>query len=244
MRYLVMTMLAGAVCVATPPLTPEEKARNIESFEKVWKTVGEHHWDPKMGGLDWQKVHDEYRPEMDKAETTDAARAIMRKMLGRLGVSHYGILPADVYKDLHSESGKVSGDGTTGLSLDVIDEHGVVRLVDPGSPAEQAGVKTGWRVVAVNDEKLDPVIAKIHALKAPHLDLTMKGMLQYKLTRKPGDILKVEFLNEKDAPVTLNLTLAPPRGKTERFGFLPPFPVWFESRKLDNEIGYVSFNVF
>jgi len=28
---------------------------------------------------------------------------------GRLGVAHYGILPADVYKDLHAEGGKAGG---------------------------------------------------------------------------------------------------------------------------------------
>src|ERR1019366_5075446 len=57
-------------------LTPEQKQLEIASFEKVWTTVRDKHWDKNPGGLDWQAIHEEYRPRIDKATTAEQTRAI------------------------------------------------------------------------------------------------------------------------------------------------------------------------
>jgi len=36
---------------------------------------------PKLGGLDWQAVHDELRPAIDKSVTMEDARKIMMDMI-------------------------------------------------------------------------------------------------------------------------------------------------------------------
>jgi hypothetical protein len=78
-------------------LTPQEKARNVESFEQVWKTVRDRHPDASLNGLNWQAIHDATRPEIEKAQSMEEVRGILREMLGKLGASHYAIIPAERY---------------------------------------------------------------------------------------------------------------------------------------------------
>src|SRR5215475_5672429 len=89
------------------PKSPDSvRATNLDSFEYVWKTVRDKHWDPKINGIDWQAVHDELRPKVEAAKDTDAARTVMSDMLERLKQTHFGIFPGDVYHDLDSSDSK------------------------------------------------------------------------------------------------------------------------------------------
>src|SRR5438105_10488952 len=79
-------------------LTPAQKKLNVDSFERVWATVRDTYWDPKLGGLDWQALHNELLPAIEKAETMAQARQIMGGMLDRLHASHLRLIPVDAYK--------------------------------------------------------------------------------------------------------------------------------------------------
>src|SRR5450631_2402381 len=116
---------------------------DLDSFEKVWTTVRDKHWQTKPGGLDWQAIHDEYRPRVEKAASHAEALAVMQDMLGRLKQSHFAIIPAVVYSVLDDQG---EGPGTTGIDARVLDGHAVVTTVDPGSPAAQQGVRPGWQI--------------------------------------------------------------------------------------------------
>ncbi len=70
-------------------LTAEQKRLNIESFEFIWSTIRDQYWDPSFGGVNWIGVHDELRPELERAVTMQQAREVMRQMMGRLGKSHF-----------------------------------------------------------------------------------------------------------------------------------------------------------
>lgn len=41
-----------------PRLSEAERQANIESFDAIWTTIRDRHWDPTLGGLDWQGVRD------------------------------------------------------------------------------------------------------------------------------------------------------------------------------------------
>src|SRR6266849_4491305 len=87
---------------------------DLDSFEKVWTTIRDKHWQTKPGGLDWNAIHDEFRPRAEQAATTDEMRKVMRDMLARLGQTHFGIIPATTYALLAEGA---PGEGTTGLDL-------------------------------------------------------------------------------------------------------------------------------
>src|SRR3954471_24388040 len=76
---------------------------DIDSFEKVWTTVRDKHWQTNPGGLDWQAIHDEYRPRVEKAENRAEVEAVIQEMLGRLKASHFAIIPDSLYSVVDDE---------------------------------------------------------------------------------------------------------------------------------------------
>jgi carboxyl-terminal processing protease len=82
--------------------TPEQQL-NIESFEKVWTTIRDKHWDPKLGGLDWEAIHDEFRPQIEGANSRARVRSLISSMVSRLGQSHFSIIPMEVYKEIEPQ---------------------------------------------------------------------------------------------------------------------------------------------
>lgn len=236
------TTLVG-VCVFSvslyAQLTAEQKQLNLASFEKVWSTIRDKHWEKNPGGLDWQAIREEFRPKIEKAETMEQARAVMREMLGRLKQTHFGIFPASVYKDVGVET---AGDGSSGMDLRVLDGQAVVTRVDPGSPADKAGVKPGWQIVSVEGKELGPAIVKLKSDPAIH-ELTLERAVLARLSGPIGGKIHVVFLDGSNHNTPLELPLAAPRGRPTRFGNLPPMNVWVETKKLGNT-GYIGFNVF
>lgn len=242
---LVGMMLAAllAVPLAVPlsaQLTPEQKRLNTESFEKIWTTIRDKHWEKNPGGLDWQAIHQEYRPKIDQAENMEDARKVMRDMLDRLHETHFGIIPSSTFGEV--DAGDQRGDGSTGIELRVLGHQAVVTRIDPGSPAEKAGVKTGWVVLSAEGKDLAPVIEKLQATQIIH-ELQVERVIESRVSGPVGGKIHVVFLDGANKQVPLDLTLGMPRGELTRFGNLPPEFVWIETRKIDGA-AYIRFNLF
>ena len=223
-------------------LTPEQKRLNIESFEHVWTTVRDKHWDPKLGGLDWRGVHDELRPKLDRATTMDQARAVIEDMLSRLHETHYGIIPGTVYEEI--EDGK--GEGGTGIEVRVVEGRALVVSTAPDSPAAASGVKPGWEIERVDGKPLAPGLRKIErSFRDSTLrDLMLERAVSGRLSGEEGSRVKVIFRNGRDRRALVELVRARPRGTPVSFGNLPTLFFWVESRKPRPDVGYIRFNLF
>lgn len=88
---------AVAAAPSAAPAYPYDREASLQSFEVVWNTVNDKHWDPKHGGVDWDAVHAEFRPKIEAATSKAEARGVMEEMLGRLGQSHFEIWPEEIY---------------------------------------------------------------------------------------------------------------------------------------------------
>lgn len=232
----------AALVLALPlyaQLSAEEKQLNTESFEKVWTTIRDKHWETRPGGLDWNAVHAEFRPKIDQAQSTEQARQVMRDMLARLKETHFAIFPANLYEDVDVDGG---GDGSAGIDLRVLGGRAVVTEVQAGSDAEKQGVKPGWAIVSVEQKDLAPVIAKLAADPQIH-ELTMERAVLGRLLGNVGDKLAVVFLDGAGRNRALELRLGEPRGNLSQFGNLPAMHVWIETKRIGN-VGYVRFNMF
>src|SRR5271156_2396889 len=100
--FVLLFLLAVSVFAQALSL---QKQRQIASFEKVWTTIRDKHWQKNPGGLDWQAIHAEFYPRIENAKSDDEAVAIIREMLGRLKQTHFGIFPAAVYNDVEDFGG-------------------------------------------------------------------------------------------------------------------------------------------
>ncbi len=225
-------------------LTAEQTAKNVESFEVVWKTVRDRHFDPKLGGLDWQAVHDELRPKVEHARSMAEARASMNDALERLQLTHFAIIPSELEKDLENPN---DGPGVLGLEVRVVDGRVVVTDVTPGLSAAASGVKPGWIVEKIGGK---PVVEILKAAEKAYGGT--KGLLAAyrtwavlsRLHARVGSVVGMDFLDDKDKPVHRDLEARQPLGVPATFGHLPTFYVRFATRRVDRTVAYVSLNAF
>jgi len=228
-----------------PTLTAEQKRLNLESFEFTWSTIRDQYWDPTFGGVNWSSVHDEFRPRIERAATMPETRHLMSQMLGRLGKSHFAIIPADVYGDLDSHE-DAGGSGTTGIDVRVLEGHAIVTSVEEGSPAAAQGVRPGWELLSVDGTELAPRLQKVAELyrNATTRELYLTRSVLAKLTGDEGSVARVQFRDGGGAVVRKEIGRIRPRGSLAKFGYLPPSYVWIAARKIESNIGYIAFNLF
>jgi C-terminal processing protease CtpA/Prc len=201
----------------------EERRAWTESFDRAWSIVRDRHWDPRLGGVDWEGARRELRPRVERAATHAEARAVTRELLGRLGTSHFEVLPADA--DLHEDdsgSAVAGREGSLGLEVRSIEGRLLVVRVEEKSPGAAAGVRPGWEVVRIDGKAAAPA----------------------RLFGRLGVRASLELRDGDDRLVERTLEFAPRRGRAVRSGDLPPRYLWFESRRLSQRAGYFAFSVW
>ena len=107
----------------------------------------------------------------------------------------------------------------------------MVTAVDPGSPAERAGVKPGWAIVNVKGKDLASGIRELAADPTiPELMLTRA--LLARLSGPVGGKSQSHLPERRGRGWSRWIWISPPpRGQLSRFGNLPDTYVWFESRR-------------
>ncbi len=242
MKWPVLMICGATLAVTAYTQTDELRRLNLASFDYVWTTIRDKHWDPKLGGLDWTAIRDRMRPEMEKARTLEEARAVMERMLALLKVSHCAILPTETALSVHGEGGP----GTLGIDVRVIGNQALVVSVEHDSPAAQAGVETGWEVTRVGSSDVAPLIG---ALDKTYATSTLRELM---LSRAVGERLRggigqtatVGFVDGAGRAVDRKMTFGEPPGTVTQFGYLPPMYVSMESKRVRPDIAYFALNVF
>jgi carboxyl-terminal processing protease len=243
-RGIAIAALFLVGCPLGAALTAEQRQLNIQSFEYVWTAIRDKHWQTKPGGLDWQAIHDEFRPKMEGADSMDAAREILNQMLGRLHQSHFNIVPAELYSNLDAGHG---ADTTTGIDVRVVGAQVLVTSVEPASSAFLQGVRPGWEIVKMAHTDLTPIVAKLNETYGGSTlrDLMLRRAILGRLAGDAAGPVQVEFLDADGKHATKALAPGPSKGDSVQFGFLSPMQVWFNSSRVgDGNIGYVAFNAF
>ena len=240
---MAIALVFAAAAPAQQKLTDQARQSNLDSFEQVWNAIRDTHWESHPGGLDWNAVHEEFRPKIEAAASTDEARALISSMLARLKQTHFGIIPARIYEELDSSGGT---EGNPGIDARVVEGVAVVTHVDADSPAAARGVKPGWQIVQVDGRDVAPTLQR---LQTSFAGSTLLGLMQARsvTSRLAGAArtrVKIDFLDSSDRSIALELDRVPPRGSPVKFGFMPPMWFWLEARKIRPDIGYISFNLF
>jgi carboxyl-terminal processing protease len=75
--------------VATPAARRDQRTvERREIVDAVWRTVRDQHYDPRLGGLDWDAVRRRYEPLALGAPSDEAFYRTLNDMIGELGQSH------------------------------------------------------------------------------------------------------------------------------------------------------------
>lgn len=65
-----------------------------QAFDQAWRMLRDSFYDPQMHGVDWNAVHDRYRPIVDETLDVKDFHLLLLEMVGELNASHTGATPA------------------------------------------------------------------------------------------------------------------------------------------------------
>jgi carboxyl-terminal processing protease len=244
---------------ASESLSEEQKRRNLESFELIWTTVRDRHFDAKLIAATWDKARAETLPAAKAALTMNEFRQVVRRLLSHLGQSHFAVIPAKVYASIPqasrpgSEAAGSPGapaaldgrdDYVTGIHPGIVEGRAVVVEVESESPAAKAGVRSGWWIESVDGVIVRDQLESLAAVEMHEKARMSLGMVASLLEGRRSDIAKVELMDGAGQKVRLELQRVEPRGKSIQFGNMPPERVYFESKRVADNVGYVRFNMF
>jgi carboxyl-terminal processing protease len=249
--YLCALMLTSAAAQTGPAPRPasggaKASAADLrqETFDVVWRTVKEKHFDPTLGGVDWDKVRERYAPRVSAVKSDGELYALLQQMLGELHQSHFRIIPPEAI--IQSES-KVPEGGGVGIDIRFIDDQAVITRLQPGSSAERAGLRTGFIIKKVDGATVEQITEPfLKSKESPAMTrLFMIHAVLRRINGKPDTPVRVAYLDERDQPREAAVTRERFKGEmSPAFGNFPPQYTEFESKRLENKIGYIRFNIF
>ena len=133
-----------------------------EVFEKVWREIRDHYYDPHLNGVDWHGVHQRYLPLVEGATTDQDFYALMSQMTSELHDAHTRFSSPQQWKSYRRQQGV-----TVGFSVDDVGGKSVVTSVLPGSNAAHAGIDSGMVVVSVDGKPIAERIEEIAKKRLP-----------------------------------------------------------------------------
>ncbi len=250
-RRLALALFAFlAACAATPSLSLDAR-RAI--FEDAWQTIGEKHFDPKMGGVDWNAVKVRYAPRVDAARNDGELLAVLQAMVGELHHSHVAVLPPDYEaterraaaagaKNAAGTAGEPSTEpGTTGLRTAWLDDQIVVTDVLADSGAAAAGVRPGDALTAIDGRPLTGTLAAARRRGGDHWIGYVPYLVTGLLHGPIGSTVDLQLSSSGAPPRTTTVTRQRPEMAPMELGNLGSMDAEFESRLLAGNVLYVRF---
>lgn len=268
---LVMAGCAGRRAPEPEP-SPAATALQVAAFEHAWERIRDTYPHPDFRGLDWDAVREELLPRARRARTAREVRPIIEEMLARLGESHFQVIPRAAFEaeeggedaaassragersssaSLDPEAGEAGEVGDVGLSMTILGDDVVVLRVEPGGPADVAGIRPGFRLLTVQGvdvrERLraarrllgETPLARLHVLS----DVT--SLLQ---GGPPGSEVATLVGTERGGRRRVTLEREPRRGVPVKVGHAPTFVAELSDEILTGpggaEIGTVRFNIW
>jgi carboxyl-terminal processing protease len=133
-----------------------------EVFEKVWREIRDHYYDPSYNGVDWNAVRERYAPLVDATTKDQEFYALISQMTSELHDAHTRFSSPEQWKNFRRQQGV-----TVGFSVDDVDGKSVVTSVIPGTDAAHAGIEPGMVVLRVQDKPIAERIAEIESKRPP-----------------------------------------------------------------------------
>ncbi len=215
-----------------------------ETFDIVWRTVKEKHFDPSLGGLDWQKVREQYAPRAAAAKTDAEFYDVLRQMLSELHQSHFNIIPPEAVVEDDSREPK---EGGIGVDLRLVDGQPTITRVESGSRAAGAGLHPGLIIKKMDDTTADQIFALFAKSKESRAitKLRITRAFLAKINGAPETAVRIAYLDGRDQQLEVTVKRERLKGEmSQRFGNFPPQYTEFEAGRLQSGVGYIRFNVF
>jgi carboxyl-terminal processing protease len=138
---------AATVQIGVPaPSDPERARMNQRVFDRVWNEVRSQYYDPALHGVDWNAARRAWRPVALSAPDDRALYRALGEMLDLLDDDHAGVAPPAVARRQDTQRQRRAAIGVS-LRPEPSGDRYLIERVRPDSPAAEAGVVEGWRLV-------------------------------------------------------------------------------------------------
>jgi carboxyl-terminal processing protease len=216
---------------------------HAESFAAAWRIIYTTHPDTSFNGVNWVALGDSLRPRATGV-SRDSVRTLIRAMLARLNQSHFALIPRE---DADPPT-PATGSATVGLDVRLLGSEVVVTAVDPGGPADLAGVRPGWVLVAVDTILADALLGQLRQRQSRYsLAVRVWGAVRSHLQGREGDTVRLRFRDQADQVVELVLTRRQDDSLPVKFGDLPTFYARFGDQLVHRGVtraGVIWFNTW
>jgi carboxyl-terminal processing protease len=165
--------------------TDPARERREQTFQLVWETVKNEHFDPTFGGVDWDAVRLRYAPLVARVRSDQELHSLLQMMLNELPQSHFAIIPPEQIpriKATKSRGEKAGEDGgaiepladeaenegdneiatrmLNGIGIDVRILNGqvVITRVATNGAAAKAGLRVGFVIKSIDDASLENLL--------------------------------------------------------------------------------------
>ncbi len=241
-RAALLAVSIAALSIGAAAQAPQA----AETFDAVWRIVRDSHFDKTLNGVDWNAAGAELRPKAAAARTVGELRAVLRDMLGRLGQSHFTVLPATT--DNATEVPRDLG-GTPGFDVRLVGKDLLVTEVDAGGGGAAAGVRTGWKLRSIDGALVSTLIASLPETLEPRLLQVEAWRLAHLRLRGPsGSPAAVSFEDGSGAVVQVSVDRRLETGQPVTVGNLPTMFVRVRSDRVETPAGrlagVIGFNVW
>jgi carboxyl-terminal processing protease len=236
-----VALICGTAAAAAQVTVP----KGLETFDAVWTIVRDTHFDRSFNGIDWDAARSEFRPKAAAAATPSELRQVLHSMLGRLGQSHFSVIPATAA----AGTGGAAGSATTGLDVRIVGGDVLVTAVQAGSGAARAGVRPGWQLMAVGPRPVAELLEKLQGTPNERVRaLEAWRALQDRLRGSDGSVVSLTFEDGAGATVIKEITRWEQQGQAVTVGNLPTMYVNVTTEKHQTPAGHtagvIGFNVW
>ncbi|RAJ79544.1 tricorn protease [Streptomyces sp. PsTaAH-137] len=133
-----------------------------QAYDEAGRIIRAYFWEPKMCGIDWDAVLDQYRPLVERVASPDEFADLLREVLGELGTSHAYVSPA---RRNEGPPHYQRAQGLLGANFVCRDGSWVISRILPGdssdsrarSPLSGTGIREGAALTHVDGRRVDPV---------------------------------------------------------------------------------------
>jgi carboxyl-terminal processing protease len=194
--------------------------------------------------VDWPAVKAELGPRAARAQTDGELRDVIRDMLGRLGLSHFALIPSG----RESAGAPVDLSGDPGFDVRLIGSELLVTQVDAYGGAAAAGVRPGWRLLSLDGMPVAELLSRLPETMPDRLrNVEIWRMVETRVRGPQGSLVPLMFDDGK-RDVGVAIERRAEAGQPATVGNLPTMYVRVESDERRTPhgatAGVIRFNVW
>ena len=126
-----------------------------EVFERIWKEIDEHYYDPQFSGVNWQEIHQRYLPLVEAVKDDRDFYSVLDRMTAELHDAHTRFSSPEQWENRKKHQGV-----STGFRPGYVEDRVVVLDVFPDSNAAHADIEPGMIVTALEGQPIADRLAE------------------------------------------------------------------------------------